>query len=605
MPRLSLYQPIKGNNYKFIDKTINEMFQVGGTDVLVHKYLGTESAASWDTATLYKINSFVSINEVVYKCIQTNTSVQPPSVDYWEYVRKGTPSTPVYKTTDLMNIQDLLFLENRDRSYAADVYVLRGVYNIQDIDFNLSQFGLFLQNDTIFVSFHINDTVEKIGRRLVSGDVIELPHLIDEHATNDLSYALKRFYVIDDVNRASEGFSATWYPHLYRAKCKPLVDSQEFKDILNNVAETDNYQGNWNSNTIYFPNDVITSANGKDYVAINPQGMPWTASTVYYPGDIVNLPSGETYQVVDITVPSWGENELYAPGDRVTGPDGTIYRVTSQVSGILPPNTTFYTSEKGTGVITEFPETSDRYQLISVAESGMTNISPPNFTFWALADTLSDIMSTYNREMQITKSIMDQADYDTPRSGRDTTKLFTLSKDATGQLSIASVDSSLLDASIEQQATDAGGSLLFNADGSPIFTQPSASTIFNTVESSGYDNYLYSGDGIPANGAPFTAGIAFTLTPTVGEFCLRQDFFPHRLFRFSGTRWIKVEDNVRMTLNNLGKTDVDSDGIFAGKEIRRTQKTGFINNANQATINNKIVKEKQSLSTALRPQADN
>jgi hypothetical protein len=194
MPRLSLYRPEKGNDYKFIDKNIWEMFQVGGTDVLIHKYLGPGSAS------------------------------------------EATPSTPGYTSTTETQIQDLLFLENRDRKYDPDVYILRGVYNIQDTDFNLSQFGLFLQNDTVFISFHINDTVEKIGRKLMSGDVIELPHLKDDHALNDLSFALKRFYVIEEISRASEGFSVTWYPHLYRAKCKPLVDSQEYKDILDGVA---------------------------------------------------------------------------------------------------------------------------------------------------------------------------------------------------------------------------------------------------------------------------------------------------------------------------------------------------------------------------------
>ena len=188
MTRLSLYRPEKGNDFRFIDKSAWEMFQVGGTDVLVHRYIGTGAAIQGDT-----------------------------------------PSTPTYANDSVSNIQDLLFLENRDRKYDPDVYVMRGVYNISDIDFNLSQFGLFLQNDTIFITFHITDTVEKLGRKIIAGDVIELPHLKDEYALNDLTFALKRFFVIEEVSRAAEGFSATWYPHLYRAKCKPLVDSQEFK----------------------------------------------------------------------------------------------------------------------------------------------------------------------------------------------------------------------------------------------------------------------------------------------------------------------------------------------------------------------------------------
>ena len=37
-----------------------------------------------------------------------------------------------------------------------------------------------------------------------------LPHLKDEYALNDFNVALKRFYVVEDVNRASEGFSQTF-----------------------------------------------------------------------------------------------------------------------------------------------------------------------------------------------------------------------------------------------------------------------------------------------------------------------------------------------------------------------------------------------------------
>ena len=38
---------------------------------------------------------------------------------------------------------------------------------------------------------------------------------------------------------------------------------------------------------------------------------------------------------------------------------------------------------------------------------------------------------------------------------------------------------------------------------------------------------------------------------------------------------------------------------------RKTQKTGFINNNNTATIAGKVVPERQALSKALRPKADN
>ena len=401
------------------------MFQVGGTDVLVHKYIGPGSATQGDT-----------------------------------------PSTPKYNTTSETQIQDLLFLENRDRKYDPDIYQLRGVYNIQDIDFNLSQFGLFLQNDTIFITFHINDTVEKIGRKIIAGDVIELPHLKDEHALNDLQFALKRFFVIEDVNRAAEGFSVTWYPHLYRAKCKPLVDSQEFKQILDAVQ---------------------TDSEGND-----------------------------------------------------------------------------------------------------------TNT------------TLRDIMSTYEKEMQITQAVLDQADSDAPKSGYDTTQFYTMQKNSvTGQPDIITADGTGLFASLETQAQDEHGNLLFDNNGDPIYVGSTASTVFKSPETNEYHyGDITMGDGIPPNGIPFSSGIAFPISPTDGQFHLRTDFRPQRLFRFNGARWIKFEDNVRMTMNNLGQSDVESGNRFEGREVRETLLTGFINNTKVNKINGKDVKEKQSLAKALRPKAD-
>lgn len=195
MPRLSLYKPEKGNDYKFIDRQVSEAFQVGGVDVYLHKYMGPQLKTS------------------------------------------GTADQPMYDVLSVTNIQDLLFLENRDRKYDEEIYRIRGIYNVQNIDFNLSQFGLFIDNDTIYLTVHINDFIKYIGRKPVSGDVLEFPNLKDEFALNDFDLALPRYYVIEDVGRASEGFSATWFPHLYRLKLKKVVDAQQFADILNQKAK--------------------------------------------------------------------------------------------------------------------------------------------------------------------------------------------------------------------------------------------------------------------------------------------------------------------------------------------------------------------------------
>jgi len=387
MPRLSLYKPEKGKDYEFLDKTIQEMFTVGGTDVFVHKYLGPKN---------------------------------PDETD-------ATADQPRYNAVKESNIQDLLFMENRDRKYDPDVYVMRGIYNVQDVDFDMSQFGLFLQNDTLFMTLPINYSVKTLGRKIMSGDVLELPHLKDEHALNDHSVALKRFYVVEDVNRASEGFSQTWYPHLYRIKMKQIVDSQEFKEIL-------------------------------------------------------DLPT-----------------------------------------------------EEGS------------------------------------SQTLRDVLSTYEREMQINDAIVGQAEADAPKSGYDTSHLYTLQVDDNNNPELVTADEATIDASINSGNLD-------------------ASRVNQTPERSGYQGYLI-GDGLAPNGEVFGHGISFPTASVKGDYFLRTDFLPNRLFRFDSQRWVKVEDAVRHNLTNSPN--------------KKTQKGTFINNTKTTNIGGDTVIERQAISKALKPKADN
>jgi hypothetical protein len=149
---------------------------------------------------------------------------------------------------------------------------------------------------------------------------------------------------------------------------------------------------------------------------------------------------------------------------------------------------------------------------------------------------------------------------------------------------------------------------LFDDDNNPVYVGSTASTVFRSPEYNDYGGQWLVGDGQPPNGAPFTAGISFPLTAVDGQYCLRTDFKPNRLFRFNGSRWVKMEDNVRMTMSNMGFKDVvpggSPDDVYLGKEVRQTQKGTFVNNENNARINGKTVPEKQALSKALRPKAD-
>ena len=81
---------------------------------------------------------------------------------------------------------------------------------------------------------------KNVRQKNYSIDVIELPHLKDD-PFNPFDFAPKRFYVVEDVNRASEGFSKLGI-HLYRLKLKQIYDTQEYKDMFDQKASEGSIQ---------------------------------------------------------------------------------------------------------------------------------------------------------------------------------------------------------------------------------------------------------------------------------------------------------------------------------------------------------------------------
>ena len=401
MPRLSLWKPTKGNDFKFMDNRIREQFIIGGTGINIHKYMGPVNQGDQKKA-----------------------------------------DQPMYTNNSVTNIQDLLFLENRDRKYEKDVTFMKGVYNVQDIDFDLSQFGLFLQNDTVFITFHLSDMVNVLGRKLLSGDVIELPHLKDDYALEDENIdkvyeRLKRYYVVQDGSRAAEGFSQTWYPHLWRVKCTPLVDAQEYRDILGDIESGD--------------------------------------------------------------------------GD----------------------------------------------------------------------ESLKQILSDYSKNLEINEAVVKQAEAMAPftedivdgRSGYDTTRFWIAPASDDGSILLVSTD----DASI---TVDADASSPAAVTGDTYYGRPEKKL----------EHYL-AGDGVPPNGAPVKALTSFVSNPSKGEYVLRTDYSPNRLYVYNGKKWIHVEDNIRMDITNTS--------------TKSTYRTKHFNNKTTITLaDGSKIKGRTSLSDVLRARED-
>jgi hypothetical protein len=397
MGKLSMYKPNRGKNFKFIDDKIRQLFRIQSAEFAIHKYLGP-------------IDQGIT----------------------------GDPTQPGNPTQSVTSIQDILFLENRDRKYDTSVYIMRGHYTRSDNDFDLTQFGIFLQTGTVVMNFLESDMIDILGRRLMSGDVIEFLHLKDNHVL-DSTTALKRFYVCGDCSWATEGFDITWMPHLWRAKMNPLVDSQEYKDLLSNIKV---------SNTL------------------GPMGT--------------SLPAG--------------------------------------------------------------------------------------------GSSLADIMSNYNKYININEAVVAEAELNVPKSGYDVTSIYTPPVDANGAVALSQTSADAVQNTADRPLTADSGSY-------------SPTPEFNPT------GYL-TGDGIPPDGYTVAAGVEFPGNSSKGDYYLRMDYLPNRLFRYDGKRWLKMEDSVRTNLTN-------------GDPNNQTWRNSFINNTDTLRLSNgDTVPVLQPLNQILRPKAN-
>lgn len=559
MPRLSLYRPNKQNDYRFMDRNISEQLTVGGTDLYIHKYLGP-----------------------------TN---QGPSVDYTQ---------PDYATLSPTNIQDLLFLENRDRTYDPNIYRLRGHYNVQNLDFDLSQFGLFLNNDIIFIVVHYNDMIDIVGRKLMVGDVIELPHLLDYNPLDEtIPTALKRFYQITDANFASEGFTQTWYPHLWRIKCEKLVDSQEFSQILQEPVNQDNYLGLWDKNKTY-PAGYVISFGDKNYISkievpagvTPPNDTYWELDTNQNLKDILatynkniqinNAALEEAKRIVPKSgydtsnlyiVPTYGafqQDGQFSP--RLNQPAPPVSIVTSSKG---EPSTTV----TGTVSLLSTPGYSLASPVIKIPKKSLQSI-------WDVTvDSGQDKLDVYSQtSLQVVTFGPELIGSGSgPVSGTSMISITSLGA-VTGPYGTA--DNTY--ATADQDPTQPGftGDITqqmdYRADCDPRFQYITRSS----PRSFGYTTGYLTGDGTAPNGYPTGAGISFPQNPQIGDYFLRIDYFPQLLFRWDGQLWVRISENVR---TDTGFTSDDA-----------SQLSSFINNSNVTVLTNgTTVTQSQPLSSVL------
>lgn len=130
--------------------------------------------------------------------------------------------------TDINNIQDLFFNENRDRDYATAPILLKAQYNPADSASDLSRFGLSILDQYAF-NFSFAMVVQALGRPIVVGDILEvIPEMQYDHNLKPI----RKFLEVTDTGWASEGYSTQWKPTILRVTAQQALPSQETRDIF-------------------------------------------------------------------------------------------------------------------------------------------------------------------------------------------------------------------------------------------------------------------------------------------------------------------------------------------------------------------------------------
>lgn len=160
--------------------------------------------------------------------------------DYWSVQALQLTE---YEATSISNIQDKIFMENRDRDYNEFAIRMKGSYTPVDVVANQMKFG-FMGEEQYIIEVSFAMTVAKLGRPFVIGDIIQLPS--ETQYTPTMQPRLKYLEIID-VAWSTNGYTPTWVPTMQRLIAKQAYASQETQDIFGKFTKNVDSSGLWDT----------------------------------------------------------------------------------------------------------------------------------------------------------------------------------------------------------------------------------------------------------------------------------------------------------------------------------------------------------------------
>ena len=136
-----------------------------------------------------------------------------------------------YQATRLDDIQDQLFMENRDRDYSKQSISFKVSYQPFDAISDLSKFG-FQVADVYSFTTVFSTMVKALGRPIVVGDILEVP---SEMQYDHNLKPVRKFLEVTDTSWSSDGYTTAWRPITFKFQASQVIASQENRDILGTV----------------------------------------------------------------------------------------------------------------------------------------------------------------------------------------------------------------------------------------------------------------------------------------------------------------------------------------------------------------------------------
>lgn len=247
--------------------------------------------------------------------------------------------------TDVDNIQDKVFLENRDRDYDTTPEPMKGYYDLYDAVTEVEKIGISLTGLSINITVSFSRCVQLFNRPIVIGDIIEIPA---EAMYSAKMRRIEKWLEVIDVAWSTEGYTPGWNPTMLRLIVQPAFASQETQDIFGDMATyevedglglVDQEDGKDEKFQDYFDATQTMVAEARDAV---PQRGREGSSTVR---------AWEEDEIAKSREPVFDEN-----GVRVQGGVVNLQRIGLNPTGLyvedgMPPNNAPFTEAD------EFPET--------------------------------------------------------------------------------------------------------------------------------------------------------------------------------------------------------------------------------------------------------